>query len=410
LNALRLHPRLPRAYAVLRWDSLKGMDAATARMQLADIVPEEAVWTATGAPRMTEDDLLKLRDALVGAVAELPFGEPLSTAQRDAFDNAITHVYAEHARLFPAEAAHLEVWSYHAFVLVPDLALWRWSHMETPNIERFVGIDLTRHTFGRLWWRWYTFTGGQLDDPHGWALLEGLKEADLDQLQSRRGAYGVDPPIVRALAEIYIEVKERSTTSGVSSRDLWRDLLKRLLRRGAFVAFGALDADVLKAAAREQLEVTIAALTSDGLAPDTPMVRAPAWQSFDDVQLRHIVVAVTEAVEDAGTLDDSALPDAVQQRLGVEVPGRFRPVLAGFAWMGATLGYIRRDEDRDRWHLGPTPPAPDNRWGDWTPAKIRKVAANNGGVDADLIGTVFSGRAGQTVRRTIRASVNHTIT
>jgi hypothetical protein len=404
VTAARLHPRLSRAYAAIKWDALKDLDAQTVRAQRGSTLPDEITWTATGASRMTAAELGTLRDALVGAVDDLPFGQALSAAQRDAFDARVTRVYAERAGLFPAEAAHLEVWSYHALVLVPDLAIWRWQHMDRLNIERFVGVDLTRHTYGRLWWRWYTFTGGRTDDTDGWALLEGLGEADLDQLQSRRNAYGVDPPIVRALAEVYLEVKTRAAREGLSSRLVWRDLLKRLLRRGAFVAFGAMQPEALIAAAQQQLDVAIAAMQSAHEDESEDVTAKVVWSSFDEVPLANLIVAVTEAVDEMGVLPDAALPDAVQARLGVDVPGRFRSALAGFAWMAASLGYLRRDEDSDDWRLGPTPPAPDNRWGTWTPRTIREAASSNGGVDDDLIGQVFSGRPGKTVKRTIRAA------
>jgi hypothetical protein len=403
MTEARLHPRLSRAYAVIRWDALKDADPEAARAQRASTLPDEVTWTATGAPRITSRELGDLREALVKSVDDLPFGEALSAVQRDTFDTRVTRVYAEHASLFPAEAANLEIWSYHALVLVPDLALWRWRHMDRPNVERFVGVDLTRHTYGRLWWRWYTFTSGQLADDVGWELLEGLREADLDQLQSRRNAYGVDPPIVRALAEIYLEVKARSAEEGLASRPVWRDLLKRLLRRGAFVAFGAMQPDALATAARQQLDIAISALhASDG--SETTAAAAASWPSFDVVPLSHLVVAVTEAVEATGTLSDAALPAAVQAKLGVDVPGRFRSAIGGFAWMAATLGYLRRDESTERWRLGVTQPAPDNRWAAWTVSTIRAAAAGNGGVDDDFIGRVFAGRPGKTVKRMIRAA------
>ncbi len=301
----------------------KGVNPAEARAQRGALVPDEVTWTATGASRITVRGLEKLRDALVDSLAELPFGEALSTAQRNHFDAQTTRVYAAQAGLFPAEAANVEIWSYHALVLTPDLALWRWRHMEPPNIERFLGLDLTRHTFARLWWRWYTFTSGRINDVAGWALLERLGEADIDQLQSRRNAYGVDPPIVRALAEVYLEVKQRSADEGLPSRPVWRDLLKRLLRRGAFVAFGAMQPESLVAAAREQLDVSIEALRSAEGGEQPEAMSDAGWQAFDAIPLAQLVVAVTQAVEDAGVLADGAVPDAVETRLGVEVPGRF---------------------------------------------------------------------------------------
>jgi hypothetical protein len=401
---LRLHPRLPRAFAAKRWDTLQNSTPESARASIGEILPQEVIWTATGPPRISERQLRELREELVEALADLPFGEPLSSAQRETFDRRVTRALARRSGLFPAEAAHTDLWSYYALVLLPDLAIWRWMHMPSPNVERFVGSDLTRHTFGRLWWRAYTFTGGDWDDDAGWALLEALGEADIDQVQSRRRAYGVDPPIVRALAEIYVEVRERAADAGLSAREVWRDLLKRLLRRGAFIAFGALEPEALKAAAREQLEVTLEAVRGrlEAEAPDSP--QATPWTSFEEMPFSYFVVAVTKAVDAAGAPTDAELPSAVDATIGVDLPGRFRSLLTGFAYMAEALGFLKRSEHDRRWHLTTTPPAPDRRWGDWTAARIREAAERNGGIDDDLVGMVFTGRPGRTVRRAIRAA------
>jgi hypothetical protein len=117
-----------------------------------------------------------------------------------------------------------------------------------------------------------------------------------------------------------------------------------------------------------------------------------------------MVLAVSEAVEDAGQLNDAQLPDAVEAKLGVNLPGKFRPLVSGFAYQANVLHYVRRDEDADCWRVGLTAPAPDARWADWTPAKIAAAVRSNGDIDDDLIGRIFSGRPGKTVRRAIRAA------
>ena len=80
-------------------------------------------WPEYGVVEAHGKELDALRARLLDAVDDLPFGTPLSGAQRDSFDKAVTRVYAADAKLFPAEAAHTEVWSFHALVLAPDLAL-----------------------------------------------------------------------------------------------------------------------------------------------------------------------------------------------------------------------------------------------------------------------------------------------
>jgi hypothetical protein len=395
----RLYPRLPRAAATLRFETLTTRTPEEARRLAVEVMPSDIAWTATGPPRVTKNELESLRKDVIAAVAHLPFDEPLSRLQRDDFDRTLIRTITEATGLFPAEASQLEVWSYFALALLPDLALWRWSFQEKLNVERFVGIDLTRHTFGRLWWRAYTFTAGDAKDVEGWDLLSRLNEADIDQLQSRRAAYGVDPAISKALAAVYLEARAQAEARGLSGRAVWRDLLKRILRRGAFVNFGALPAEVLQEGARSMLNDSLVELV-DGKGSDE---HAERWQAFDDVPLGYLSVAVTEAVEEAGLLADAAVPDAVADALGIEVPGRFRSYLSGFAWLASTSGYVKRDEESGGWKLGDTAPAPDPRWGDWTVRRIRH-AANGGGVDDDLIGRVFAGRPGRTVKRVVKAA------
>lgn len=400
MTEFRLHPRLPRPYAAIRWEIVREQDPESARASVGNLLPPEVVWTATGSPRLNVQDLARLRDALLDAVAELPFPNVLSVEQREKFDQNIARVYANETKLFPAEASHVELWSYHALILAPDLALWRYADRPKLNVERFVGVDLTRHVFGRLWWRAYTFTGGHWSDEVGWKLLSGLNESDIDQLQTRRGAYGVDPPIVRALAETYVEVRTLAQREGLSARLLWRDLLKRLLREGAFIGFGALAPHELTNAAETRLRESLTALAAEGPSEDAP-TDIRRWSTFDDVSLSHLVVAVTDAVDAAGTLSDEALADAVEAQLGVEVPGKFRSLFVGYAFMAGVKNYVFRDEASSGWRVGLEGAAADGRWGDWTPGKIR--AASNGTITDDFIGTVFNGNPNRTVKRTIKA-------
>uniref|UniRef100_UPI003FA793CD DUF6339 family protein n=1 Tax=Streptomyces sp. GSL17-113 TaxID=3115365 RepID=UPI003FA793CD len=80
-------------------------------------------------------------------------------------------------RLVPAEAASGDVWAFLALVLLPDVAYWRYPK---PPGDRILGTDLTRHVFGRMWWRAQLVHSS--DDPDPYAALEILGEAAFDQI------------------------------------------------------------------------------------------------------------------------------------------------------------------------------------------------------------------------------------
>ena len=149
----RLHPRLLEAQAEQRFEELRSLslDEIRARARTEDAA---AVFAATGAPRITRDELTDLEKGVRAATDE--YGYPV-TPGRDAargFDRTLAGVYLDQGRLSPAEASSQEVWSFHALVLLPDVAYWRFrSESGDTNKERLVGSDLTRHAFGRLWWR-----------------------------------------------------------------------------------------------------------------------------------------------------------------------------------------------------------------------------------------------------------------
>jgi hypothetical protein len=172
---------------------------------------------------------------------------PPSTATALSFDRRIARVLHEADHLFPAEATSGEMWSFVALVLVPDVTWWRWHDSE--NVERFIASDLTRHAFAKQYWRAVALIRGDDDETAAWDLFDRLGEADFDQIQSRRRAYGVNPDISRALARSYLRLKQAHGDGDV--REPWRELLKTLLRLGAFVAFAVLSPEELDEELRE---------------------------------------------------------------------------------------------------------------------------------------------------------------
>ncbi|NEC85744.1 hypothetical protein G3I71_07890 [Streptomyces sp. SID12501] len=151
--------------------------------------------------------------------------------------------------MVPAEAASRDVWAFLALVLLPDVAFWRYPQ---PPKDRVLGTDLTRHVFGRLWWRAQLVRSPGTTEPY--SALKILGEAAFDQIYARRAALGGSPHLVRAILRVWNGLD----LAGLNERDTLRDFLKRLLRLAPFVLFdgiaeGALD-DELLAVAQESVD------------------------------------------------------------------------------------------------------------------------------------------------------------
>ena len=62
-----------------------------------------------------------------------------------------------------------------------------------------------------------------------------IGEAELDQIQTRRGGYGRSPRAFRALVGVYPNVIELADEVGIDRRTFWRQrYLRWILRLGAF--------------------------------------------------------------------------------------------------------------------------------------------------------------------------------
>ncbi|KFU76957.1 hypothetical protein BB31_33155 [Amycolatopsis lurida NRRL 2430] len=140
--------------------------------------------------------------------------------------------------MVPAEAAAGDIWAFFALVLMPDIAYWRYPN---PPGDRVLATDLTRHVFGRLWWRAQLVHEPGESEPY--AALGILGEAAFDQIYARRKALGGSPYLVKGILKVWRDLDR----TGMDERDLLRDFLKRLLRLAPFMAFDALDERQLNA-------------------------------------------------------------------------------------------------------------------------------------------------------------------
>ncbi|WP_338597161.1 DUF6339 family protein [Saccharopolyspora sp. SCSIO 74807] len=250
----RLYPRLLSGQAKPLFQEYRqlSIDELAGRVRSSH---ESAVFTATGGDRVSEEDLKSVRSRVLEVAEKAGFPERAGQRGNAEFDRELAEVLHCQAGLTPAEAASGDVWAFLALMVLPDVAFWRYP---SPPRDRVLGTDLTRHVFGRMWWR------AQLvytpDSPSPYSALEGLGEAAFDQIYARRKALGGSPYLVKAILRVWSEVDFSALRGRATERDVLRDFLKRLLRLAPFVLFEALDEEHLDTELRTALHESIIAM------------------------------------------------------------------------------------------------------------------------------------------------------
>jgi hypothetical protein len=210
------------------------------------------VFAPVGGQRSDEAELLATRDAVIALAAE--HGYPDERLDLIAFDREAARVLKTRFDLTWAEAGARDVWSFVALVLLPEVTDWRFGR---GNRERWIASDLTRHTWGRLWWQAAAFE-------EDLSLLDRFTESDLNQLLERR-SIGGDPRLLRAIGIALLS----PAVEDVARRHLIRDATARLLRRLAFVDARSLDDEGVSRLCEMTVTTSAEALRMDpGYAPE----------------------------------------------------------------------------------------------------------------------------------------------
>lgn len=219
-----------------------------------------AVFAATGGRRVTPDELQRLRDDVVAIAEGAGFPEEGRRQDRVTFDIGVAQLLHERCGLVAGEAAVRPIWAFLALVLLPDVSYWRYPR---PPGDRVLGTDITRHVWGRLWWRAHLLA--RPEEFERYRLLDTFGEAAFDQVFARRRSIGGSRSLVRTLAEIWPSVDR----GGVPEREVLIDVLKRLSRWGAVIEFEALDDDELRRQVQDAASES-AMLLRDGLEASGP--------------------------------------------------------------------------------------------------------------------------------------------
>lgn len=231
-----LYPRLPAKAAEERFVEIRELSA----VDLAgrhDTSHLAQFFAPTGGTRATSERLSALRGLVTDLAGRHGFpAEPLGRSVHE-FDTELARTLHTSMDLVSAEAAIRSIWAFLALVVVPDVAVWRFPR---PPEDRLLATDITRHVLGRLWWRAELLCDpARADDPYH--LLGVFPERNFDQILSRRRSIGGSPELIRALAKEW----PRDWT-GTNETDALRDVLKHLMRRGAFQDLFGLPEELLR--------------------------------------------------------------------------------------------------------------------------------------------------------------------
>ncbi|MFI0501382.1 DUF6339 family protein [Streptomyces albogriseolus] len=263
-----LYPRLLADQAKPLFHEYRELTVSELAARVA-VTHESAVYVATGGDRVPDSRLKELRDGVLDLARRAGFPDDSDRARNAEFDLALAAFLHAETGMVPAEAAARDVWAFLALVLMPDVAFWRYPQ---PPGDRILGTDLTRHVFGRLWWRAQLVRAPE--DPEPYHALHILGEAAFDQIYARRAALGGSPHLVRAILRVWNEVD----LTGLKKRETLQDFLKRLLRLAPFVLFDGIDERALDEELRAVAQEAVDAQRGTSSTATTPAPSIPAQQ------------------------------------------------------------------------------------------------------------------------------------
>ena len=182
LRGVRLLLQNPADLASTNWEAR--------RAQVESLIS----YPATGGRRVSDEELLHVRERIVEIAADSGFPDKAASG-RTTFDKRAAIALVEKDLVPGPDAMRDDVWAFLATVLLAEVVQWRWEG--TP--ARYQGG--VRNALQRLWLRGVSF---RRDEEEGrWELLEALTEdANLNILE--RPGLSASRVVTRAIGEVWL--------------------------------------------------------------------------------------------------------------------------------------------------------------------------------------------------------------
>lgn len=202
--------------------------------------------------RVRPDQIERFREAVIAIAREYGFG----TSERAGdvgpeFDRAVAGTIVDHMKLTWEEAGQPGVWSTISLIVLPDVTHWRWAkkNAKSDTKQRWICIDPTRHSWGRLWWQETV----SREKP---GLLRKFNESELNQFFERTSFTRH-----REFFIYFMDMTARHLPT-MKRRELVRDVTKRMRRRLAFIDTFSLTTPEMEDLVDEVLNESLTALRS----------------------------------------------------------------------------------------------------------------------------------------------------
>ncbi|MFC8921994.1 DUF6339 family protein [Cellulosimicrobium sp. NPDC057127] len=254
-----LYPRLLRARVDALFDEYANSTSLKELASRASAHDDAAVYVATGGSRVRPERLADLATSVRDLAGQHGYPQPPHRAPE--FDVALSRLLHGTMNVAAAEAASREMWAFLSLVLLPDVAYWRFPN---PPGDRVKNTDITRHVFGRLWWRAELVHDAALEDPYQFLTILG--EADFDHVYARRAQIGASPKIVRNLLIVWSDLREAGQLDALNEREAFRSMLVLLRRIVPFLSLNALSDGALHDELDRTARQAIMALRGEGPA------------------------------------------------------------------------------------------------------------------------------------------------
>lgn len=249
-----LYPQLGSAFArkilpqLLRHDPMK----IFVDQQFSCGAHKEAVYSATGGVRVSDQHLAKLVEDVTQCARDCGFPSQPNLSQRLRFDYEAAEIIRLLMQISPSEASREGIWNHLCCVNLPHVVRWRFPEDKE---DRFLASR--RNMIERLWRRVFLMSDPLNPQAPLW-MLKQLGEDEIVQLMERPQLHG-RPTLARDTARLFLAIAE---DPGYSRRDLFREIQKRLRRLAAVVEFNTLTDQERENVLLDTISQTRAALTA----------------------------------------------------------------------------------------------------------------------------------------------------